>query len=186
MRSAILLTFAAGLLVAGAGGCASAPPLSGSSGACILMTHDDGRVDGSIAFPTIHHEGIVRFELPPGAHKLRRLWVGATAPGTLRWAIYEQSPLEGPGPLLQEGQLRILPEQVSSGRDGRWVVQDLSGLPATGAVVWFGLKKLEGEPTVAASRVDAGQYFLRSHDPTAPLNLLPVRRTPLVRLEIDP
>ena len=53
-------------------------------------------------------------------------------------------------------------------------------------VVWLGLRRSDGEPAIATSRVDAGQYFLRSDDPSSPMNLMPVKRTPLVRLEIAP
>ena len=52
--------------------------------------------------------------------------------------------------------------------------------------VWIGLRKVDGEPAISASRADAGRYFLRNHDPMHPLNLLPVKRAPLVRLELDP
>jgi hypothetical protein len=173
------------LLLALAAGCAttSAP---GGTGQVVLLAFDDGRTEGSIAFPSTHHEGVVRFELPPGAHRLVRLWVQAAAPGTLRWALYDQTPLEGPGEVLNDGQLVLLPGTTSSGQDGRWTTVDLSPLPARSGVLWLGLKRLDGEPTINASRVDSGQYFVRSHDPTNPLSLMPVKRTPLVRLEIAP
>jgi hypothetical protein len=174
------------LALATAAGCASARPVAVSSGTAVLLTHDDGRPEGSLTFPSSHHEGVVRFELPPGEHRLRRLWVQATAAGTLHWAFYEQTPLEGPGNLLNEGTLVVPVQSVSSGRDGLWMYEDLSTLPARGGVVWLGLKRADGEPAIATSRVDAGQYFLRSDDPSNPLNLMPVRRTPLVRLEIAP
>jgi hypothetical protein len=166
--------------------CAHKPPPPGSAVACVLLAHDDGRTEGALTFPTLHHEGVVRFELPPGEHQLRRLWLQATAAGTLHWAIYEQTPLEGPGTMLDEGTLVVSPKGVSSGHDGVWLYEDLSSLAARGGVVWLGLKRADGEPAIATSRIDAGQYFLRSDDPSNPLNLLPVKRTPLVRLEVSP
>jgi len=167
-------------------GCAHAPPAAVPTETSVLLAYDDGCPEGSLTFPTIHHEGVVRFELPPGEHRLRRLWVQATAAGTLQWAMYEQTPLEGPGALLHEGKLVVSTKQVSTGRDGLWLYEDLSALPAKDGVVWLGLKRIDGEPAVATSRVNAGQYFLRSTDPSNPLNLSPVKRTPLVRLEIVP
>ena len=152
----------------------------------MLLIHDDGRPEGSLTFPTMHHEGVVRFELPPGEHQLRRLWLQATSAGTIHWAIYEQTAMEGPGNLLNEGTLVVTPKTVSTGKDGLWLYEDLSALPAREGVVWLGLKRTEGEPAIATSRIDAGQYFLRSFDPSNPMNLMPVRRTPLVRLEIAP
>jgi hypothetical protein len=169
-----------------AASCARAPAPAGTSGASVLLAYDDGRPEGALTFPTLHHEGVVRFELPPGEHRLRRLWVQATAAGTLHWAIYEETPLEGPGTVLDQGTLVVPAKSVSSGRDSLWLYEDLSSLPARGGVVWLGLKRTDGEPAIATSRVDAGQYFLRSDDPSNPLNLLPVKRTPLVRLEIFP
>ena len=161
-------------------------PKTESTVAAVLLAHDDGRTEGSLTFPTMHHEGVVRFELPPGEHRLRRLWVQATAAGTLHWAIYDQTPMEGPGNLLNEGTMVVTAQAVSSGRDNLWLYEDLSALPARQGVVWLGLKRTDGEPAIATSRIDAGQYFLRSFDPSSPMNLMPVRRTPLVRLEVVP
>jgi hypothetical protein len=173
------------VLLSGCGLFRSAAPKS-STGVAVLLVHDDGRPEGSLTFPTIHHEGVVRFELPPGEHQLRRLWLQAAAAGTIHWAIYEQTALEGPGSVLNEGTMVVSPKAVSTGKDGLWLYEDLSALPAREGVVWLGLKRTDGEPAIATSRIDAGQYFLRSFDPTSPMNLMPVRRTPLVRLEIAP
>jgi hypothetical protein len=167
-------------------GCAHAPAEKGSSGAAVLLVYDDNRPEGSLTFPTTHHESVVRFELPPGEHQLRRFWVQATAAGSLHWAIYEQTPMEGPGALLNEGTLVVSQKAVSSGRDGLWLYEDLSALPAREGVVWLGLRRSDGEPAIATCHADAGQYFLRSDDPSNPMSLMPVKRTPLVRLEIAP
>jgi hypothetical protein len=167
-------------------GCGHAAAQAGTSGTAVLLVYDDNRPEGSLTFPTSHHEGVVRFELPPGEHRLRRLWVQATAAGSLHWAIYEQTPTEAPGAILNEGTLVVPQKSVSSGRDGLWLYEDLSSLPAREGVVWLGLRRSDGEPAIATSRVDAGQYFLRSDDPSNPMNLMPVKRTPLVRLEIAP
>jgi hypothetical protein len=175
------------LLLAGCASSTLPPPAPPGSGASVLLAHDDGRTEGALTFPTLHHEGVVRFELPPGEHHLRRLWLQVTRAGTLHWAIYEQTPLEGPGPVLSEGTLVVPAQAVSTGKDGLWFYEDLSRLPARQGVVWLGLKRADGEPAIATSSVDAGQYFMRSDDPTNPLNLIPVRRrTPLVRLEVSP
>jgi hypothetical protein len=175
------------LLVVLAASCAAAPPPpASSSAATVLLAHDDGRVDGALSFPSLRHESLIRFELPPGEHQLRRLWLQPTAPGTVRFAFYDQTPLEAPGQLLHEGTIVIPMPAVSSGKDGRWLYQDLANLPAQKGVLWLGLKRTEGEPAIAASRIDTGQYFLRSDDPANPVELRPVRRTPLVRLEVSP
>jgi hypothetical protein len=167
-------------------GCATAPAGPGATASVVLLAFDDGRPEGSIAFPSSHHESVVRFELPPGEHRLVRLWVQAVNPGTLHWTFYDQTALEGPGVTLDDGNLVVPPGSASSGRDGRWATVDLTGLPPRAGVLWLGFKRLDGEPTISASRLDAGQYFVRNDDPAHPMNLMPVRRTPLVRLEIAP
>src|SRR3954447_15357398 len=99
--------------------CAHKPLPPGSAVACVLLAYDDGRPEGALTFPTMHHEGVVRFELPPGEHQLRRLWLQATAAGTIHWAIYEQTALDGPGLLLHEGSFVVSSKEVSSGRDSK-------------------------------------------------------------------
>jgi hypothetical protein len=163
-----------------------APVTAGAAVPSVLLAYDDGRPEGALTFPTMHHEGVVRFELPPGEHQLRRLWIQATATGTIHWAIYEQTALDGPGLPINEGVLVVSSKEVSSGHDSLWIYADLTNLPSREGVVWLGLKRTDGEPAIATSRIDAGQYFLRSDDPSNPLNLLPVKRTPLVRLEVAP
>jgi hypothetical protein len=166
--------------------CAAAAPVQTGASTARLLSFDNNRIDGTIAFPSSHHESVVRFELPPGKHHLTRLWLRVTAPGALYWFFYDQTPLEGPGEILDQGQLTIPPGQSSDGKDDRWWFVDLSALPPRTGVLWLGLKRAEGNPTIAACRVDSGQYFLRDDDPQAPINLSPVKRTPLVRLEISP
>ena len=182
------MRFTPWLLVVPLAGCSffRKPPEPGAAVAAVLLAHDDGRTEGSLTFPTMHHEGVVRFELPPGEHRLRRLWLQATAAGTIHWAIYDQTAMEGPGNVLNEGSLVVTAKTVSTGHDNLWLYEDLSALPAREGVVWLGLKRTDGEPAIATSRIDAGQYFLRSFDPSSPINLMPVKRTPLVRLEIVP
>lgn len=167
-------------------GCATAASPGSTTGACVLLAFDDGKVEGTVSFPHLNHESVVRFELPPGEHRLRRVWLQPTGAGTLRWFLYDQTPLEGPGNVLREGTLVVSPKDVSDGRDGRWVYEDLSAVDAQSGVVWLGLRKADGDPSLSASRRDSGQYFVRSFDPKSPMNLMPVRRTPMVRLEIAP
>jgi hypothetical protein len=167
-------------------GCATPPPPAFPSRQVVLLAFDDGRAEGTIAFPTVHQESMVRFELPPGEHRLLRLWVQAATPGTMRWAFYDQTALEGPGQVLDDGPLVVAPGGREASLQGRWTTVDLSALPARAGVLWLGLKRIDGDPTISACHLDAGQYFLRSDDPITPMNLLPVKRTPLVRLEIAP
>lgn len=167
-----------------ASGCGHGP--SGPPDRCVLIAFDDGKPEGTIAFPDLHYESIVRFELPPGPHKLRRLWLAAGGEGSIRWAVYETTPLDSPGDAIREGTRDIGTGDASNGRDARWLLIDLSDLPPQEGVVWVGVKKVGGQPGVWASRGDRGAYFVRSTDPKAPLDLLPVKRNPLLRVELDP
>ena len=53
-------------------------------------------------------------------------------------------------------------------------------------VVWVGLHKIAGAPTVWSSGVVSGQAFIRNNDPRSPMGLLPTKRTPMLRLEVSP
>ena len=53
-------------------------------------------------------------------------------------------------------------------------------------VVWVGVHKLGGTPTIWASSVVSGQAFVRNNDPQNPMGLLPTKRTPMLRLEVAP
>lgn len=176
--------FAALLLVVASAGCATAP--LGESGPRLLLAYDTGDPEAAINFPSLSYEALVRFELPEQGHSLSRLWIHAGSTGSLRWAVYESNALEGPGALLKEGNREIGPKDTAAGRDGPWVVEDLSTLGARAGVLWIGVKKVGGEPTVSACRRDSRNYFVRDEDPKTKIDLLPVRRAPLIRLELIP
>ena len=53
-------------------------------------------------------------------------------------------------------------------------------------VIWVGVRKTSGTPTIWASSVVSGQAFVRNNDPTNPMGLLPTKRTPMLRLEVAP
>lgn len=167
-------------------GCAvsAAPTGSATSSSRILLAYDDGRAEGSIAFPDMYYETVVRFELPPGEHRVARLWLQAASPGTIRLSFYEQTALDTPGAVVFERPREVRSEEVTNGRDGRWLVEDVSDLPPSEGIVWLGIKRVAGEPTIAASNLPSKSYFVRSTDPKNPLDLLPVKRTPLVRIEL--
>jgi hypothetical protein len=178
---AALASVLAGALAA----CAGAPQVASGWQLRSLLAHDDGRAEGEVAFPNFHHESVVRFPLPEGEHRLARVWVRLAAPGTLRAAVYGASALEGPGELLFESTQALGPEDASAAEEGRWWTIDLTSLRPQKGVVWVGFKKSGGDPKIWASRSVGDHYFVRSTHPSAPLELLPVRRTPLIRLELQ-
>jgi hypothetical protein len=178
---------AAGWLALGAAGCAAAPPAAAPKSLReLVLAYDDARASAKMAFPNPGYESVVRFELPEGEHQPLRLRFQAEAAGQLEIRIYESTALETPGDALRAVRRDIAREDLSDGRDGRWVVEDLADMKPLSGVVWIGVHKVAGEPTIWASSVVSGQAFVRNNDPDNAMGLLPTKRTPLLRLEVSP
>ncbi len=174
MLSLILLT---------AVGCAhkATGPL-GSSGPRVLLAYEDGQAGGMVVFPNNQYESIIRFEMPAGEHRPLRLWMQVANPGAISVTLYDTNLLDAPGEPIGRIDRDVQPNEVSNGKDGLWLVQDISHFPVCKGIVWLGMKKLSGTPTVWSSRIFSSRYFLRSES----TDLLPVKETPLVRLEVAP
>jgi hypothetical protein len=169
----------------GCGGAAVNLPVGGGSRE-LVMAYDDAHATGTLAFPSTTYESVVRFALPDGEHKPLRLRLQAEAIGKLEITIYDSTILETPGEALQTLSRDLAKEDLSDGKDGRWVVQDLAGMKPLKGVVWVGVRKSGGEPTIWASSVVSGQAFVRNNDPANLMGLLPTKRTPMLRLEVAP
>jgi hypothetical protein len=152
----------------------------------LVLGYDDSRASGPLAFPTDTYESVVRFQIPDGEHKPLRLRLQAEAAGRLEIVIYDSTPLETPGVAIRSLVRDLAAEDLSNGRDGRWVVEDLDDVKPLKGVVWVGVHRLNGTPSIWASSVVSGQTFVRNNDPTNPMGLLPTKRTPMIRLELTP
>jgi hypothetical protein len=150
----------------------------------LILAHDDGRPSGKMAFPSSTYESVVRFELPSGTHRPLRLRLQVEAAGSIAVTIYENGPLETPAGPLWTYTRALGDEDLSSGRDGRWVTEDLTELPPFGGTVWVGVRSAGGAPKLWTSAVASGEAFIRDHDPGRQMDLLPVKRTPMIRLEV--
>jgi hypothetical protein len=168
------------------GGCASSSTAVKGPSRELVMAYDDGRATGSLAFPTETYESVVRFQLPEGQHKPLRLRFQAEAPGKLEINIYGSTLLETPGATLGTFTQELSAADLSDGRDGRWVVEDLGELQPLQGLVWVGVHETDGKPTLWACSVTSGQAFMRDNNPQNPMGLIPTRRTPMLRLEIAP
>jgi hypothetical protein len=189
MRRPVAFTIAASALaVVGSSGCGTAPSakLAGGGSRELVMAYDDARATGTQAFPSTTYESVVRFSLPDGEHQPLRVRLQAEAPGSLEITIYDSTPLETPGEALQTCSRELVKEDLSDGKDGRWVVQDLANMKPLKGVIWIGVRKSGGEPTIWASSVVSGQAFVRNNDPANAMGLLPTKRTPMLRLEVAP
>jgi len=167
-------------------GCATAPPPAPNAARAVVLAYDETRVSAPIAFPTSGYENVVRFELPDGEHRPLRLLFQAEAEGQLEVTIYDSTILETPGEPLHKVTRDIAKEDLSNGRDGRWVVEDLVAMKPVKGAIWVGVRKTGGMPMIWASSVVSGQSFVRNNDPNHQMALLPVKPTPMLRLEISP
>lgn len=149
------------------------------------MAYDDNRPSAALTFPTTTYEALVRFD-PAGKQRPWRLWMLAQAPGTVVVSLYKDTVFTAPGDLIDTFTREIGAEDISSGRDGRWMVEDLQNLDTLDGPVWVGIRKTAGAPALWTSSVSSGQSFLRDRDASKGVSILPVKRTPLIRLELVP
>jgi hypothetical protein len=168
------------------GACGHSPTIAGDDAFAreLVLSYDDNRPSGQLAFPNLTYESLLRFELPPGKHRALRLRALLSGPGTLEIALYANSPLESPGDLLRRFTWTVAAADVSTGKDGHWLVSDLRDLSALEGVIWIGFRKTGGEPTIWTSSANSGQTFLRDRRPSDTMGILPVKRTPMLRLEL--
>lgn len=167
-------------------GCAAPSALGPVSTRELVLAYDDAHASSTVAFPKDSYESVVRFQLPDGEHKPLRLRFQAETAGRVEITIYDSTLLETPGTALRTIDRDLSPEDLSNGSDGRWVVEDLVDLKPLKGIVWVGVHKTGGTPTIWASSVVSGQAFVRDNDPTNPMGLLPTKRTPMIRLELAP
>ena len=169
-----------------AGGCATTAAAPGGPTRELVMAYDDARPSGAVAFPADTYESVVRFQLPDGQHKPLRLRFQAEAPGKIEINIYGSTPLETPGPAIRTLSHDLSRADISDGKDGRWVVEDLGDVQPLAGIVWVGIRKTDGKPAIWACGVTSGQAFMRDNNPANPMGLIPTRRTPMLRLEVAP
>ena len=168
-------------------GCATAPqPLPAHASREVVIGYDDNHPQDTIAFPTSTYESVTRFELPVGEHHPLRLRLQAGALGALAITIYDSTPLEAPGEPILTLTRSLDSADVSNGKDGRWVVEELAEAKPLSGVVWIGVRKTAGEPTVWASGASTGQSYIRNNDPQNLMGLLPTKHGPMLRLEVAP
>lgn len=161
------------------------PPSSADPTRELVLSYDDNRASGVLAFANLTYESLVRFELPPGQkHRPLRLRALMAGPGNVELTLYRNSLLESPAEPLASFRWNVTPGEVSNGKDGHWLVAELGAVSPLEGVVWVGFRKLGGDPALWTSGVASGQAFLRDRAPHNLLGILPVKRTPMVRLEL--
>jgi hypothetical protein len=167
-------------------GCATPAVSSAHASRELVMSYDDNHAKDVIAFPTVTYETVTRFDLPAGEHHPLRLRFQAAAAGALAISLYESTPLESPGDAIVTVNRSLEADDVSNGKDGRWVVEDLIASKPLKGVIWVGVRKSSGQPTLWSSGSTSGQSFIRNSDPQNLMDLLPTKRGPMLRLELAP
>lgn len=152
----------------------------------VLVAYDDNRPSAALTFPTLTYEALVRFTPPEGKHRPLRLWMLAQSPGTVTVALYKDTVFTAPGDPIDTFTREIEARDLSTGQDGRWMVEDLQELNAIDGPVWVGIRKTAGSPALWTSSVSSGQSYLRDRDASKGLSILPVKRSPMLRLELAP
>jgi hypothetical protein len=190
-RARTLLSFVgafAGLAVLALAGCGTTAGAGTAGGASreLVLAYDDAHATGTVAFPSMTYESVLRFAIPDGEHRPLRLRLQAGSEGSFEITIYDSTFLETPGEVIRAVTCTLAKEDVSNGKDGRWVVTDLTGTKPLKGTIWVGVRKTGGEPTLWASSVVSGQAFVRNNDPNNLMGLLPTKRTPMLRLELTP
>ncbi len=180
------LVFVGCAACASGAGCASASATTTHSSREVVIGYDDNRPKDVIAFPTVTYESVTRFDLPAGRHHPLRLRLQAAGAGALAITVYDSTPLETPGEAILTVTRALDTADVSDGKDGRWIVEELGDAKPFTGVVWIGVRKTAGEPTVWASGAVSGQSYIRNNDPQNPMGLLPTKRSPMLRLELAP
>ena len=151
----------------------------------VLMAYDDNHPSAALTFPTTTYEALVRFD-SAGKQRPLRLWMLAQAPGTVIVTLYQDTVFTAPGDPIDTFTREIVAADLSSGRDGHWMVEDLQNLDPIDAPIWVGVRKTAGSPALWTSAVSSGQSFLRDRDASKGVSILPVKRTPMIRLELAP
>jgi hypothetical protein len=169
-----------------ASGCGHQAPSHPRDLRALLLASDDNRPSAALTFPSLTYEALVRFNPPAGKHRPWRLWLQAQAPGTVTVSLYNNTVFDAPGEPIDSFTRQLEARDVSEGGDGRWVVEDLQDLDAIEGPIWVGVRKVVGAPALWTSAGGSGQSYLRDRDPTKGLGILPVKRTPMVRLELAP
>jgi len=180
------LAGALGLVALVASGCASAPSGRARDLRACLLAFDDNRPSATLTFPTPTYEALVRFETPPGQHRPWRLWFMAAAAGSVTISLYKNTVFEAPGEPFETFTRELGDKDLSTGKDGRWAIEDLQDLDVVEGVIWVGVRKAAGTPALWTASNVSGQSFLRDRDPTRGVGILPVKRTPMLRVELAP
>jgi hypothetical protein len=152
------------------------------------LAYDDNRPADAPAMATASWEIMVRYKPALSSYRLLRLRALMAQGGRVRWTVYATDPLEQPGQVLASWDREYTGALASGPTDGRWVVEDLSARisSSVSGAVWVGFRRQEGDARLWSSSIDCENAFVRDSDPARFLKPMPIRKTPMVRLDYAP
>jgi hypothetical protein len=173
-----------GALLAVLSGCAHAPSTV-AAGPRLELQLDDGTASERPLTPNQTFEMLMRFEPRLPSWRLRRLRFLLAQAGTLAFTFYGDGADGHPGAPLLRVERSYDPQLVSTGKDGRWVVEELDAPPGTGAF-WLGIHAPGGGDARLWASSNRAAVYQRDPDPATPFSSTKIPRTPIVRIEVAP
>ncbi len=167
-------------------GCAHAPATR-PSGPTVELALDEGSPSERPLTPEKTFETLMRFDPQLPSFSLRQLRLRLAQAGQITFNIYASAD-DRPGPLLTTLDRSYSPGMCSDGKDGKWILEDLSSLPAQKGAIWVGYfsRGGGGDPRLWATSNNSGAVFSRDADPSTPLSAGRLPRTPILRVELSP
>ena len=154
------------------------------------LAYDDGQPAERPMLAGADFEWLIKFEPNLPAYSPRRLRLLVAQPGELRLYLYRHDEASGrPGARLGAVERTYDASFTSSGRDGKWVSEPLSGVPVQTGPVWVGIsvpKPDSGAARLWASKNESLQVYQRDAEPTTALQSGRLPVTPMVRLLVLP
>jgi hypothetical protein len=171
---------------AAAAGCAHAPEPR-SDGPTLEIALDDGHAAERPLTPDRAFELLMRFDPALPAWRPLRLRFLLAQPGHLVFTFYKEGADGRPAEALGAVERHYEPALVSTGKDGRWVIESLS-LGVLHGPIWLGVSAPGGggDPRLWASSTASDAVRMRDPDPAAPFSSTKIPRTPMARLEVAP
>ena len=154
-----------------AAGCATTAPVPGGPTRELVMAYDDARASGAVAFPDRHLRERGALPAPRRRAPAVAAALQAESPGSVEINIYGSTLLETPGEAIRTLKRELSKDDLSDGKDGRWVVEDLVDLKPLKGIVWVGVHRVGGTPQHLGQqrRLGAGvRAQQRPHQPDGP------------------
>jgi hypothetical protein len=153
-------------------------------GPTVEVALDEGRPSERPLTPGQPFEILMRIEPKLPAYQPVAMRFQLAQPGHLVFALYATTGEGNPGAALKTIDRTYGPEMVSSGDDGKFVVEELSDVPVQRGPIFVGISNPEksGDARLWATSNDSGSVFQREADPTVPLSQTRIKRTPVLRV----